>query len=133
MWTGFRSLFKGGPKSGGTPDDQHAAAWVKLLVKLCAHVEAVEAKVDRMALAIEEDRHAGERIAVEAYRECLGRITEWSLGVTGQPELAAKMRAFAEAGDRNRNRKLGADLGPPIQDDEDEWPPKGCVTMDSRG
>ena len=114
-----------------TPSDEHAAAWVKLLVKLCTHIEAVEEKVDRMVRAVEEDRHAGERIAVEAYRECLGRITEWSLGVTGQPELAAKMRAFAEAGDRNR--KIGPDLDPPHVDEEDEWPPKGCVTMDSRG
>lgn len=135
MLTGLWSRFS--RKSRPEAEDK-SAAWVKLLVKLCAQIEEVGRKSDLIIGELREDRHAGERAAAKAYQECMNRLLELSLVKSGKDELAGKFRAFASR-DQAPKGIAGAmglpDLDPPPGNDggEEEWPPKDCVVMKLKG
>lgn len=139
MLNGLISFFK-----KRTPENhENAVAWVKLLVKLCSHVETLEQRINVLAYEVRAERMSGERAAVDSYRVCMDRMAEFALGMSGQPELAARFRAQSGATERYTNSEQFStelvngkpDPGlDPLQTSDDEiWPPKDCVVMDSRG
>lgn len=67
------------------------------------------------------------------YRDCMNRVTEVALGMSGHTELAERFRAHS--GVTERIEAQGTTVEPMTWEDKDgePWPPKGHVALDSRG
>lgn len=129
MISWIRSIFRGRSELAHALNE---TAMIRLLTKISAELEVLRDSVATLTHEMRAANSAKIGSAIDAYRDAMQQMASLSLGMSGHVELAQHMQTLM-----SRGRPAGVrepDSAPPDPShDEEEWPPKGCVTVDSRG